>query len=628
MSAPAAVDAWQLTRQISPRPRVRAAVREAGGAIANLYPVDVDVDGPEPDTPWAVCLTGPDRRYHLLGFDFDAKQPGRPAAHDAERLASLCDQLRIPVVLCASAGDPDGGRHLWIGLAHTLDARLVHTLARAAASWLPSLDITPLLNPAAGCLRPPGAPHRTGQPSQILRGDPVELIRPRASRRQLTQLLDAIEDQLAHYRNPTTAAPSAAAGVAIDGHGRRYLPGRTRRTPAPASLDALTTAVPAGADASAQMWVALLGCARAGWQHHELAALLDTAPGLEHARTQPAADRGRSRTPRPTSGRHSPARVLADDWDRAVDHLARQHPPAARTAHDADAARKAAAIDHTVHAIQERADAMPGRWRHGGATHRRTLDGICLLACRGLTLDLELPIRHLGLLTGLSRETVRQALAALAADGWLIHTRPTHGPRAAAWVLHSPLDYPLPQEVTRPRLGRPQRSQLEQRLALARHDAFSTTRAGGQGLGCEAGTAWARLSTEPDLAAQTRDTILGKLNRAGLLEQTVNLGTGELSWQPVDRRDQVASERGCTGVLEARAQSYAAEQRLWAWWNRELTFLRSPRKERRRLRPYAPALVRVDESRYPRRPGGLPDHPTAYAALIEEQQASIVPAAA
>jgi len=60
------------------------------------------------------------------------------------------------------------------------------------------------------------------------------------------------------------------------------------------------------------LWRVLIGAAAARWRHADIAALVDTAPGLEHVRN--ARDRAQCR-PR---GRVDAARVLRRLWDKAV----------------------------------------------------------------------------------------------------------------------------------------------------------------------------------------------------------------------------------------------------------------------------------------------------------------------
>ena len=160
-----------LTAAMSPRPFVRVADVLADGSIANSYSCTSPLDGIDPAVPWAVLLADTAGCFRLLAFDFDAKPPqavGAAAAHEQE-CSELLTRHDIPHVVCASG--PGGGRHVWIALAEHAPAETVRELASLAAAAWPSLDVTPLMNPATGCVRPPGAPHRNGGRSTVLTGD-------------------------------------------------------------------------------------------------------------------------------------------------------------------------------------------------------------------------------------------------------------------------------------------------------------------------------------------------------------------------------------------------------------------------------------------------------------------------
>src|SRR3954469_24955637 len=153
------VAGWSLAAALAARTgrgRVRVADLDATGAARNAYHREIPVDGPPPHRPYAVYLADIDGGYRLLGLDLDS---GRgPVAADLAELRALLDRAGLPHLVCASG--PFGGRHVWIGLAEAVPAPEVARLADALAARLPSLDTAPLRNPATGCLRPPGAPHR------------------------------------------------------------------------------------------------------------------------------------------------------------------------------------------------------------------------------------------------------------------------------------------------------------------------------------------------------------------------------------------------------------------------------------------------------------------------------------
>ena len=339
---------WSLTAAMSPRPVVRVAAVDAYGEVVNTYTSHRRISGSEPDRPWAVYLADTAGRFHLLAFDLDAKCPGAAASadRDADVLASLLAHAGIEHVVCESG--PSGGRHVWAALAEPVAADTAATLARLVRHLCPTLDVAPLSNPATGCVRPPGAPHRDGGTSTVLRGDPRALTAPTTTAAQVRALLAHVA-QLVDDAEPAHAV-DARTPLPLDEHGRRYLPG-PRRELAAVSAAALREDAACG-DASAVLWRVLIGAAAARWRHADVAALVDTAPGLEHVRTY------RDRGTRRARGRGDAARVLRRQWDKAVQHVAAS---ARQVGADPTFDARAAAIAARVHEVQAAADAARGR---------------------------------------------------------------------------------------------------------------------------------------------------------------------------------------------------------------------------------------------------------------------------
>ena len=150
---------WALTAAISPRRMVRAAAGDTTGGVLNSYPHVHPTTGRLPTTPWAVCLADAQGRFRLLCFDLDAKPDPRQVDHDGAELTRLLDDQQLPHVVCQSG--PSGGVHVWLAVRDGVDAELVAVLTRLLTHRLPTLDPSPLLNPATGCVRPPEPPTAT-----------------------------------------------------------------------------------------------------------------------------------------------------------------------------------------------------------------------------------------------------------------------------------------------------------------------------------------------------------------------------------------------------------------------------------------------------------------------------------
>lgn len=629
--APAVGVAWSLTRALSPRPVVRVATVDAHGAVLNQYAGSQRLSDTEPPAaPWAVYLADTERRYRLLVFDLDAKTADAiaAAAHDADTITGLLHDVGLATVVCESG--PGGGRHVWVALAESVEAETVATLARLTRHLCPTLDVAPLSNPATGCVRPPGAPHRSGGRSTVLSGDLTALTEPTATRAQVRALVERLA-QLVNADEPADAI-GPHRPLPVDEHGRLYLPGPRRLLPR-ASQAALDEDAASG-DASAVLWRVLIGAAAARWRYSDVAQLVDTAPGLEHVRTY------RDRSHRVARSRADAERVLRRQWDKAVRHVATTR---RQVGDDPTFDARADAIAALVRRIQRRADASPGRWtRGGGPADRRILDALCVLVLQSLQASVEADIRRLALLAGIGRETARTALLRLADDGWIIQAQAADGPHGAVWsidptsVFHRDAGTSRSQADPRPAgAGAAERTTLLETLTVritdARHDLFTP----GPGLGHHAGNVYARTSTDPqDLdelsqatgadAATTRRT-LDRLTSVGVLIQTRD------GWRrrATDYRRAAAARLDVSGRLDDRARRYRIERELWAWWQAEETWMRAPGRLSPRRRPSAGQLALLPEmgtstwGAHPRLANGRADYRAA-RAIIEGDRTSPV----
>ena len=606
-----------LTQAISPRDRVRVASTDAAGVVLNQYAASRPVTGPQPTAPWAVPLADA-AGYRLIAFDLDAKHG--TAAADADSLSRLLTEHAIEHLVCASGSF--GGRHVWVALTETVDPQLVATLARLVAGSHPSLDTAPLCNPATGCVRPPGTPHRNGGTSIVLTGSTSTLTRPTTTPDQLRQLVEDLAATINGGPTPPLSPDAAGAddvtgSIRIDTTGNPYLPGRHGELPA-GSLAALQHPV-GDADASTVLWRVLLGAASSHWHLTDIAALAPTAPGLEHLRSRRSATGKRS--PR---SRYDTAATLVRQWRYAVTYAA-AHPRDTGT--DATFDSRAGRITDTVRALQTRADTAPGRWqRGGGPADRRVLDTLHTLALTAVTAVIEADTRRIALTAGIGRETARVALHRLTTDGWIRQTRQAAGVHGATWtidptgILHNPDNTARSQAATRPAgAGAAERTlltrELEQRTALARHDTFSCNHA----LPHSAGNRYARLSpTRPTPATDAADLDdLERLRQHGLAHHSPDGWTRA----PSSLRDRIATRLGIAGRLETRKHRYLAERDVWSWWQAEHDWMRTPRTQRDRRSPatQVPLWQTPGHSRYPRhprRPDGRADYAAARTAHL------------
>lgn len=587
---------WVLTQAISPRPSVRLSVADSSGDVLNLYSRTHPITQGPPTEPWAVNLTDVAGDYRLLAFDFDAKDTHSQAkaAEDADNLSTLLKAQDIAHVVCQSG--PTGGRHLWIALAEPVSQQLASDFTESVKLISSTLDPSPLANPATGCVRPPGAPHRLGGTSQVLHGDTDCLTHPSVTTAQLTALAAQINQS--HPSTGLTLERSTTV-LPIDETGNVYLPGSKRALPA-SSAAALAEGAPVGGDASATLWRVLIGAAAARWHYKDIAAHLEASLGMEHARTVRARHGSEARRARPAHGTGSPTAVLRSQWLKAVRHVA-QTPR--QIGDDPTFDPRAGILADVVALVQGRADTTGGRWTQGGGpADRRILDVLCLLALQAISVDLEADTRRLGLLAGTGRETARTALLRLAADGWIKHTQEAEGPHGAHWsidphgLLHRDADIARSQAVPRPvGAGAVKRAnlldQLSTRSTSARHDAFVPA----HGLGLHAGNLYARITGysvygQPSAALPDGDLrMLRRLEDNGLIRHS---DSGRI---PTDATalDDVAARLGVTGNLADREAKYTLEREVWGWWRTEQEWMVSAGRQGRRKRPtvYQPALA-------------------------------------
>ena len=624
------LDAWALTRALSPRPSVRVADVDACGTAINTYTRTTRIAGVAPGAPWAVYLADPAGLFRLLVFDLDAAK-GDPAA-DAATLGGWLDHAGIPHVVTVSG--PSGGRHVWVACAEGVDAATVDTLARLARARLLTLDLAPLSNPVTGCVRPPGAPHRHGGTSTVLSGDLITLTSPTVTATDVARLVDQLA---AGGHRPDRADPvDLTTPLPVDAAGRLYLPGPRRELPAASAAALSQDAAAAAADASAVLWKVLIGAAAARWRCADLSALAARAPGLEHLRSH---GQGPARPRRPRDRRES-RRLLHRQWDHAVRWVA-THPRAA-VEDDPTFNPRAATVVQLVEHTQTRADACAGRWAGpGGPADRRVLDALCSLILHGLSTTVEADIRRLGLLCGIGRETARTALLRLARDGWLTCCSPGEGPRAATWslaqlstpsrVLGRSQVFPPP-----PRAGSADRThwltRLRTRLGAAAHDAF--TPAGG--LGHATGQLYAALTDQPSTTTDLSERLgypayeigqrLRTLRTFRLVEHT---GTG-WALPRIDRRSAAATRLGVSGRLADRAQCYVLEREAWQWWCTELGWMHASTRVAPNRRP-GPAQLAMpeiastgtDRGPHPRRCDGRADFAAARRVLQARQESRV-----
>lgn len=587
--------------------------REAdGGLHVNQYPAIRQIGPESPSTPWCMHLAGPDGLFRFVAFDLDGKTPEaiERAADEADVLTEALSEVGIPFVVCRSSAA--GGFHVWIAIRGGADVDMMKDLTAAAGAVLSSLDHGMLHNPATGACRPPGAPHRDGSASTILRGDVAALTAPTATAEDLVALTEALRTRTPALR-PENTAPS---GPVDDRH--------TAHRPLSAAGARHMATVDGGSNPSWTAWMCLLAAANAGWSAADVEHAARTAPGMEHYRTK--------NTGRGTRRRRSPdeaRRRLERQWAKAQAAAATYRAlPAERPVVDLT---DLAAIVDTADELLTSFRVNPGRWNGSepAAHERGVLTALIHLTLHTGKRRVAASIRTLALLAGMGRTTAADALTRLATAGYVTRTTTAEGTNAAEWCLRDAVSTTQHQVRSQPlKNPRPPAQLFDRRTELVHqidadlhdvaHDLF--TRAG---LGYQAGRVYASLRDAGTLTLDAAARRLG-VRTSRLAAIFSRLRTHRLivragdAWRlhARDLRASAARTLNVAGTLAARAALYELERTIWTWWQAEVEHKHTaPRRRPRRPHVTARTLAFTDEPagerqwpRYPRDADRRGDH--------------------
>ncbi|MFL2002070.1 TOTE conflict system archaeo-eukaryotic primase domain-containing protein [Microbacterium sp. A1-JK] len=607
-------EVWALTRRLSPRPQVRVAARDASGEILNEYDRLWPLNEEPPSTTWAMLLADEDHRFTYLCFDFDTTSGN--VLHDSARLVYWLEQLNIPHLLCISG--PGGGRHVWVHLEEPAEADRVLLLAKMAKQLLPSLDIQPLTNAAAGCVRPPYAPHRAGGYSDP-QGDLRFLTEHAAGPEAVSQLTELFVEAGAELVLPKTALPH---NVVEDSNGHPRMRGPKRRL-SQRMEDVLFG--PAGNDPSYTLARLLIACANVRWSYDDIYAHVESTDSFEHARSKRRGTGRISRTAAQTE------KVLSNLWRYAVNFVAMN--PLLDTGDDSDFRNRMTTVTNAVSFALERADARPGLWathnNRVGGTHsqRAVLDALCLYMLQSAQHVVEADVRRLSADTGYGRTTVSNALRALCSEGtgpaWIERVGVAEGVHGQKYRLRNGLS--TGEETTNRTQARMRAEpqplaschqlirEISERLELLAHDIFAAP----QSLGRTAGLVYKLLPPEGGQstgflamrAGVDPEQVRKRLHR---LVETGLASRGPAGWRRHSpaARDFAARGLCVDGYLNDRRQRYEHERIRWAWWLAEETWMKTTGKRRRGKKPtpWAALTDRAEFVAYPRGPNGRGDH--------------------
>lgn len=159
------------------------------------------ITGTLPRRPAAVMLHGSDGCVSTLCLDLDTSKAAQSIVDaDAAAIGELLTACGLRYVADHS---PSGGRHIYVPLVNRLAHAAARELVDALATRFVSLDPSPHQNITEGCIRPPGAPHKSGRGYQVLDtplNQAYDIMRLRNSNTALTNLRTALAASILQVR--------------------------------------------------------------------------------------------------------------------------------------------------------------------------------------------------------------------------------------------------------------------------------------------------------------------------------------------------------------------------------------------------------------------------------------------
>jgi len=258
-----------------------------------------------PRVPAAVSLYSREGTARCLAADLDVGRGNVERVQaDAATLAELVAGCGGRTITDRS---PSGGRHVYMLLAEPVPFGQMRRVAFALAALLPSMDATPMLNVTAGCIRPPGAVHKTCGVQELLTPWPAVQEAAAAPNPPAVwgRLVEALAPQLKALEVGTPDEAAEPKPGPVRNAGRRLSAGMT---------EIARTGIHAYRSGSEARQAVLTAAASAGWQLHDIARHLETGawPGLASFYT-----RYHPRNRRAALGR---------DWRKATAYIARVKP--------------------------------------------------------------------------------------------------------------------------------------------------------------------------------------------------------------------------------------------------------------------------------------------------------------
>ncbi len=433
-------EAWTAcARLLAGTDRVRIGRRTSRGALEYRTRDERPLTSVLPVAPAAIRVYGPDGCCAALHIDLDSARGGTDAVDaDARRLTAWLEARGARVVADRS---PNGGRHIYVPAAGRVPFDTAQEIVEALAGAYPTLDASPHRSLKTGCIRPPGAAHKSGGHQELTMplGAAYDVLRRPNPPSVLERIRTDLSAEIAAWRTTRLAQDVEPS---TDTHAGP-LSGRVRAIAETGAYDHARYDSPSEA-----RHAVITAAAGAGWDLAHVAVRLADGrwPGLAglYARYSPTARHG----------------ALARDWHAAQRFLTVAHAERMATS-GKDHARKSHTSPSKSHGGTPAGGETPDdhdfirTWRtalrvteghrfpgRGGHLTRFVLRAMGEAAHKTGSRYVAFGTRSLAVAAGAEYSSVAAVLRDLAAqqDGWVDLIEAAHGERADLYALTIPDD--------------------------------------------------------------------------------------------------------------------------------------------------------------------------------------------
>jgi DNA-binding transcriptional ArsR family regulator len=205
---------WRaLAPELAGQPSMILARRRAGTGRVE-YDHVAPLASVLPEQPAALRVFDHNGMASVLWLDFDPGRAGGGTAAVERDAAAATRLIRAHGGLVIEDTTARGGRHVIAPLATPVSKQTLEPILRGLADRYPTLDVSPTLNIARGCMAPPGALTRRGERRHLL--TPLAEAHAAVTHRSAPDLLDALRALLPGAADPTGAGTTGRPPLVVD----------------------------------------------------------------------------------------------------------------------------------------------------------------------------------------------------------------------------------------------------------------------------------------------------------------------------------------------------------------------------------------------------------------------------